>query len=148
MTYTGPNTQCVSSSSHALASGTYQADFNRFKEDLIGVLKSKLEIDMGGSRLYQKSYPPEFDFISYPAGWRVPEFVKFNGEDSRTTWEHVSHHHIRGRKDQGRQYTTDWEHTNLVQLSRRHRSDWSPMTCQNGLSRDRCDLFLRSLNTA
>ena len=45
---------------------------------------------MGGSRLYQKPYPPVFDFISYPAGWRVPEFVKFNGEDSRTTWEHVS----------------------------------------------------------
>ena len=57
---------------------------------MAGVLKSKLGIDMGGSRLYQKSYPPEFDFMSYPAGWRVPEFVKFNGEDSRTTWEHVS----------------------------------------------------------
>ena len=38
------------------------------KEDLAGVLKSKLGIDMGGSRLYQKLYPPEFDFISYPAG--------------------------------------------------------------------------------
>ena len=44
---------------------------------------------MGTSRLYQKLYPSEFDFISYPAGWRVLEFVKFNGEDSRTTWEHV-----------------------------------------------------------
>ena len=53
MTYTGPTTQRVSSSSHASASGTYQADFNRFKEDLAGVLKSKLGIDMGGSRLYQ-----------------------------------------------------------------------------------------------
>jgi len=90
MTYTGPTTQCVSASLHASASGTYQADFNRFKEDLAGVLKSKLGIDMGGSRLYQKSYPPEFDFVSYPAGWCVPEFLKFNGEDSRTTWEHVS----------------------------------------------------------
>ena len=45
---------------------------------------------MGTSRLYQKSYPAEFDFISYLAGWRVPEFTKFNGDDSRTTWEHVS----------------------------------------------------------
>ena len=82
-------TQRVSSSSHASASGTYQADFNRFKEDLAGVLKSKLGIDMSGSRLYQKSYPPEFDFVSYPGGWCVPEFVKFNSEDSRMTWEHV-----------------------------------------------------------
>jgi len=88
--YSGPTIQRVSSSSYTSASGVYQADFHRFKEDLAGVLKSKLGIDMGGSRLYQKPYPPEFDFISYPVGWRIPEFVKFNGEDSRTTWEHVS----------------------------------------------------------
>ena len=45
---------------------------------------------MGSSCLYQKSYPPEFDFVSYPAGWRVPEFTKFNGDDSHTTWKHIS----------------------------------------------------------
>ena len=90
MVYTGPRTLRISSSLHASASGNYQANFTRFKEDLAGVLKSKHGIDMGGSRLYQKPYPPEFDFVSYPAGWRIPEFVKFNGEDSRTTWEHVS----------------------------------------------------------
>ena len=90
MAYSGPTMQRVSSSLNTSASGAYQADFSRFKEDLAGVLKSKLGIDMGGSRLYQKPYPPEFDFISYPVGWRIPEFVKFNGEDSRTTWEHVS----------------------------------------------------------
>jgi hypothetical protein len=26
----------------------------------------------------------------YPVGWRTSDFVKFNGEDYRTTWEHVS----------------------------------------------------------
>ena len=60
------------------------------KRILAGVLKNKLGIDMGSSCLYQKPYPPEFDFVSYPAGWRVPEFIKFNGDDSRTTWEDVS----------------------------------------------------------
>ena len=45
---------------------------------------------MSSSHLYQKTYPPQFDFVSYPAGWHVPEFIKFNGDDSRTTWEHVS----------------------------------------------------------
>ena len=53
MAYTGSSTQRVSSSLHALASGTDQADFTRFKEDLAGVLNSKLGVDMGGSRLYQ-----------------------------------------------------------------------------------------------
>ena len=35
--------------------------------------------------LYQKPYPAKFDFVSYPVGWRVPEFIKFNGDDFRTT---------------------------------------------------------------
>jgi len=78
MAYTGPSAQCVSSSLHASTSGNYQADFSRFKEDLAGVLKTKLGIDMGSSCLYQKPYPLEFDFISYPAGWSIPEFVKFH----------------------------------------------------------------------
>ena len=54
------------------------------------MIKSKLVVDMGSSRLYQKPYPPEFDFVSYHAIWHVPEFTKFNGDDSRMTWEHVS----------------------------------------------------------
>ena len=45
---------------------------------------------MGNFRLYQKQYHPEFDFVSYHAIWHVPEFTKFNGDDSRMTWEHVS----------------------------------------------------------
>ena len=90
MVYTGPSTQRVPPSLHASTSSNYQADFSRFKEYLAGVLKTKLGVDMGSLRLYQKPYPPEFDFVSYPASWRIPEFVKFNGDDSRTTWEHVS----------------------------------------------------------
>jgi hypothetical protein len=41
-------------------------------------------------RTYQKPYPSCFDAIAYPQGYKVPEFSKFNGEDSKTTWEHVS----------------------------------------------------------
>jgi hypothetical protein len=42
------------------------------------------------SRVYQKSYPSHFDLVPYPVGWRTTDFVKFNGEDNRTTWGHVS----------------------------------------------------------
>ena len=42
---------------------------------------------MGSSHLYQKAYPPEFDFVSYPTSLRVPEFIKFNGDDTRMTWD-------------------------------------------------------------
>jgi hypothetical protein len=50
--------------------------------------------DMGLSaishKIYQKPYPSIFDSVAYPAGWRIPNFSKFDGEGSRTTWEHVS----------------------------------------------------------
>ncbi len=46
-------------------------------------------VPMNSARVYQKSYPDYFDDIPYPCGFRVPEFTKFNGEDSRTTWEHI-----------------------------------------------------------
>ena len=68
----------------------YRTDLLKFKEDLANAIKAKLGVDMGSSRLYQKLYPPEFDFVSYPASWCIPEFIKFNGDDSLTTWEHVS----------------------------------------------------------
>ena len=40
--------------------------------------------------LTKKSYPMSFDTVTYPAGFRLPEFVKFNGDDSKSTFEHVS----------------------------------------------------------
>ena len=41
------------------------------------------------AREYQKPYPEFYDIIPYPRGYKIPEFTKFSGEDSRTTWEHV-----------------------------------------------------------
>ena len=39
---------------------------------------------------YQKLYPTSFNLVAYPAGFRLPEFVKFNGDDSKSTFNHVS----------------------------------------------------------
>jgi hypothetical protein len=38
---------------------------------------------------YQKPYPECFDIVPYPQGFRVPNFVKFTGDDSITTYEHI-----------------------------------------------------------
>ena len=38
----------------------------------------------------QKSYPTSSDSVAYPAGFRLPEFVKLSGEDTRSTLEHIS----------------------------------------------------------
>ena len=72
------------------STSNYEADLARMREDLASMFKSKLGLDVCRSRLYQRSYVDAFDLIPYPAGWRVPDFVKFSGDDNRTTWEHIS----------------------------------------------------------
>ena len=42
------------------------------------------------TRTYQKLYPTSFDSVAYPTGFGLPEFVKFSGEDTRSTFEHIS----------------------------------------------------------
>ena len=55
------------------------------------MIKESLGVDVKGKTLsYQKPYPMSFDAVTYPAGFRLPEFVKFNGDDSKSTFEHVS----------------------------------------------------------
>ena len=54
------------------------------------MLKSKLGLDMGTSRLYQRSYADAFDLVPYLASWRVPDFIKFSGDENLSTWEHIS----------------------------------------------------------
>ena len=39
---------------------------------------------------YEKPYPTSFDLVAYPTSFRLPEFVKFSGEDTRSTFEHIS----------------------------------------------------------
>jgi hypothetical protein len=55
----------------------------QFKEEIANMMKNKLGVDMGNSRLYQKPYRADFDYVAFPPGWRMPDFVKF-------IWEHIS----------------------------------------------------------
>ena len=72
------------------STGNYEADLARMREDLASIFKSKFDLKMGRSQLYQRPYVDAFDLIPYPASWRVPDFVKFSGDDNRSTWEHIS----------------------------------------------------------
>jgi hypothetical protein len=61
------------------------------REDFKKQMRETFGVELSNkSCVYQKSYPSHFDLVPYPMGWRTPDFVKFNGEDNRTTWEHVS----------------------------------------------------------
>nr|CAE03342.2 OSJNBb0005B05.9 [Oryza sativa Japonica Group] len=41
------------------------------------------------ARVYQMPYPNFYDVVPYPPDYKIPEFAKFSGKDSRTTCEHV-----------------------------------------------------------
>ena len=43
----------------------------------------------GRAKTYQKPYPDYFDTVPYPRGFQVPDFIRFTGDDSKTTYKHV-----------------------------------------------------------
>ena len=63
-----------------------RADLNT----LLGTKLSQLGINPGRNRLYQRLYPDTYNLVPYPTGWRVPDFIKFSGDNNRSTWEHIS----------------------------------------------------------
>ena len=57
---------------------------NRFREELSKSLEESLGVQIKPSRTtYRKVYPLHFDFMKPPDGWRVPDFNKFYGDDSK-----------------------------------------------------------------
>jgi hypothetical protein len=64
-------------------------EFAQFKEEVANMMRNSLGVDMGTTKLYQKPYRADFDYVAF-LGWRMPDFVKFSGDDNRTTWEHIS----------------------------------------------------------
>jgi hypothetical protein len=65
-------------------------ELTQFKEEIANMMKNKLGVNMGNTRFYQKPYTTDFDYVAFPPGWHMPDFVKFSGNDNRTTWEHIS----------------------------------------------------------
>jgi len=88
-----PITHHLASNAQASTSGNYEADFVRMKADLnilLGTKLSQLGINPNKNWMYQRPYPDAFDLVPYPTGWYVPDFIKFSGDDNRSTWEHIS----------------------------------------------------------
>jgi hypothetical protein len=93
MAQTDPITHHLGSNAQASTSGNYEADFARMRAELnklLGTNLSQLGINPSKNRLYQRPYPDAFDLVLYPTGWHVPDFIKFSGDDNRSTWEHIS----------------------------------------------------------
>ena len=92
--YTQPNhapQMPNSSSANVQRPNDFNQILEKHKKDLTVMFKESFGIELKDKTLVcQKSYSESFDSILYPQNFKVPEFIKFTGEDSRTTWEHVS----------------------------------------------------------
>jgi hypothetical protein len=65
-------------------------DHNNLTNQLAIILRESFGIGpKGRGRAYQKPYPDYYDQLPYPRDYRFPEFAKFNGDDGKTTLEHV-----------------------------------------------------------
>ena len=82
MSQIDPITHRLTSNAQASTSRNYKADL---AGDLANMFQTKFILDIGRSHLHQKTYPNDFDLVSYPVGWCVPDFIKFSGDDNRTT---------------------------------------------------------------
>lgn len=73
------------------SSSYFDQVLSQYNNDLSSLLKENLGVDIRGkTRTHQKPYPSYFDSISYSAGFRLPDFVKFDGESNKSTFEHIS----------------------------------------------------------
>ena len=93
MSTTNPAINCLATDAQTSTSGNYEADLAMVKADLSQLFRtelSQLGLTPSKSRLYQLPYPDAFDLVPYPSGWQVPDFIKFSGDDNRSTWEHIS----------------------------------------------------------
>ena len=90
---TEPATNRLGSNAQTYSSRNYEADLARMRADiniLLGTKLSEQGINSGRNRLYQRPYPDAYDLVPYPTGWCVLDFIKFSGDDNRSSWEHIS----------------------------------------------------------
>jgi len=91
ISYTQPNhAPHMPNNSRANMQKTNDSYFNQIlekhKKDLAIMFKETFGVELKDKTLVcQRPYPESFDSISYPQNFKMPEFIKFTGEDSRTT---------------------------------------------------------------
>jgi hypothetical protein len=69
--------------------GVYPGMNENVKEQVARTLQEFGLEPRGRGRTYHKPHLDFFNIVPYPRGCSVPEFVRFTGEDSRSTYEHI-----------------------------------------------------------
>ena len=53
------------------------------------MLRENFGVELPRNSIYQKPYQEYFDAIQCPLGYKISDFVQFNGEHTKNTWNHV-----------------------------------------------------------
>ena len=60
------------------------------KEEVIKIFRQTFGIEPKAKcRFYQRPYPENYNFVAYPQGFKITEFVKLTGDDSRIILEYI-----------------------------------------------------------
>ena len=79
------NQREVSTSTQPNSSSHFDKALADYKNNLANLLRDRFRVDVRSkTRTYQKPYPTSIDSVAYPASFRLPEFVKFSGEDTKS----------------------------------------------------------------
>jgi hypothetical protein len=73
----------------ATMGGAYPGMSENVREQFSRMLREFGLETRGQVRTYQRPYQEFFNNVPYLRDFQVPDFVKFMGEDSKTTYEHV-----------------------------------------------------------
>jgi hypothetical protein len=72
------------------AGGLPPAAIDIVREEIAGAFRDKLGVSIvPGGQSYRKPYDSQFDRLPYPQGTRILEFVKFSGDQEKSTREHI-----------------------------------------------------------
>jgi hypothetical protein len=70
--------------------GLPPAAINMVREEIAGAFRDKLRVSIvPGGQSYRRPYGSHFDRLPYPQGTRIPEFVKFSGDQGKSMREHI-----------------------------------------------------------
>jgi hypothetical protein len=73
------------------ASGLPPPSIEIVREVIAGAFRDKLGVNMshGAGYSYRRPYDSRFDYDPYLQGTRIPQFIKFSGDQGRSTHEHI-----------------------------------------------------------
>jgi hypothetical protein len=61
-----------------------------FREEMLEIFRQTFGTEPKTKRRsYQRAYPENYEYITYPQGFKIPEFTKFSGDDGTDTLEHI-----------------------------------------------------------